>query len=221
MGIITLRDISKTYGGSGGQTAVDQVNLNIEEGEFVAIMGPSGSGKTTILSIIGGLAHPTFGKVLIDEIDIYGLNQEDRADFRREYLGFVFQEYQLVPYLSAGENVMLPLTITDVPKITHAQLAADALDTVHLKEKFDRLPSQMSNGEQERVAIARAIINRPPIILADEPTGSLDTQNGHDIIDLFKELNTKEGLTIVMVTHDPEDAMAASRIIRVRDGALA
>lgn len=220
MKMIEVNDLKKIYGGEMGQTAVAGISFSIDEGEFAAIMGPSGSGKSTILTCIGGLAHPTSGTVVIDEIDIYGLPLEKLADFRREYLGFVFQEYQLIPYLTAAENVMLPLTVTEFHSKDHREMALTALDKVYLSGKYDRLPNQLSNGEQERVAIARAIVNQPPIILADEPTGSLDTQTRSEVIELFKELNENESLTIVMVTHNEEDAKAASRVIGIRDGLL-
>lgn len=220
MSLIKVKNLKKIYDGSQGQVALHGVNFEVEEGEFAALMGPSGSGKTTLLSIIGGLSSPTSGKVEIDEIDIYALGIEKLADFRKEYLGFVFQEFQLIPYLTAVENVMLPLVLSNRPPREHMGLATTVLDKVGLKGKYHRLPSQLSNGEQERVAIARAIVNEPPIILADEPTGSLDTVTGQEIIDVFKQLNSDEGLTIFMVTHNPENARDASRTLAIRDGIL-
>lgn len=220
MKIIEVKNLKKVYHGSQGQVALREASFSIEQGEFVALMGPSGSGKTTLLSIIGGLNSPTQGEVVIDEIDIYQLGLEKLADFRREYLGFVFQEFQLIPYLTAAENVMLPLTVTDYHARVHWKMATEVLDKVGLQGKYNRLPHQLSNGEQERVAIARAIVNKPPIILADEPTGSLDTHTGDEIINLFKQLNEEERLTIFMVTHNPDNASAATRTLLIRDGRL-
>lgn len=220
MKLIEARNLKKIYDGSQGQVALKEVSFSIEEGEFTALMGPSGSGKTTLLSIVGGLNPPTEGEVKIDDISIYRLGLEKLADFRREYLGFVFQEFQLIPYLTAAENVMLPLTVTGYPSREHWKMATAVLDKVGLGGKYNRLPNQLSNGEQERVAIARAIVNEPPIILADEPTGSLDSVTGLQIINLFKRLNKEEGLTIFMVTHNPENARTASRTLSIRDGLL-
>lgn len=220
MKLIEARKLKKIYDGSQGQVALREVSFSVEEGEFTALMGPSGSGKTTLLSIIGGLSPPSEGEVKIDGISIYQLGLEKLADFRREYLGFVFQEFQLIPYLTAAENVMLPLTVTGYPSKDHWKMATAVLDKVGLEGKYNRLPNQLSNGEQERVAIARAIVNEPPIILADEPTGSLDSATGLQIINLFKRLNKEEGLTVFMVTHNPENARAASRTLSICDGLL-
>lgn len=220
MSLVKVKALKKIYPGAGGQTVLAGINFAVADGEFVAIMGPSGSGKSTILAALGGLSCPTSGKVIVDGIDIYRLDSDTLADFRREYLGFVFQEHQLIPYLTAAENVMLPLTISSHPSRTHRDLAIAVLDKVRLPGKYDRLPSQLSSGEQERVAIARALVNSPPIILADEPTGSLDTPTRKEIIRLFKELNENDALTIVMVTHNPQDARAASRILNIRDGMM-
>jgi putative ABC transport system ATP-binding protein len=172
MSFITIENVTKTYqpnGVASRATVLRGVSAEIEEGEFVALMGPSGSGKTTLLTIIGAMSQPTEGRVVIDEVDVYDLSEERRADFRREYLGFVFQQHHLLPYLTALENVMLPLVITKLnakEKRTKAQLA---LERMGLGDKFDRLPNQLSGGEQGRVAIARALVNEPPLLLADEP----------------------------------------------------
>ncbi len=216
--LIRTESVTKVYIGAHGQIALEDIDLAIKDGEFVAVMGPSGSGKTTLLSVIGGLNRPSNGRIIIDGIDIYNLSREKLADFRREYLGFIFQEHQLISYLTAAENVMLPLTITKFPSKKHYSMASEVLDKTGLSGKYDRLPSQLSLGEQERVSIARAIVNEPPIILADEPTGSLDTSTGRDIIGLFNRLNKEDGLTIFMVTHNPENAEAAERIIDLKDG---
>lgn len=193
------------------------IDAELEEGEFVALMGPSGSGKTTLLGILGAMSRPTEGRVLIDGIDIYSLSDERRADFRREYLGFVFQQHHLMPYLTAIENVMLPLVITKASSAQMKAKASEALRRVGLSAKEDRLPTQLSGGEQGRVAIARALVNEPPIILADEPTGSLDSKTGGEIIASLCSLK-EQGLTILMVTHNPEAASVAGRILRLLDG---
>jgi len=219
--MIKIQNLTKIY--SDGQSkvvALDNINTCIKEKEFVSLMGPSGSGKSTFLSVVGGLASPTKGKVIVDDIDIYNLKEERLADFRSTYVGFVFQQFQLVPYLSACENVMLPLAITRYPNLKQLDLAKEALMRVGLGDKLDRLPNQLSGGEQQRVAIARAIVNEPPIIFTDEPTGALDSQTGKDIMDLLKQLNEKQGLTIIMVTHDIENAKIASRILEIRDGRI-
>jgi putative ABC transport system ATP-binding protein len=193
------------------------VDLNIERGEFISVMGPSGSGKSTLLTILGGLNHPTEGEVAVDEIPIYKLPLEKLADFRREYLGFIFQSFQLISYLTVIENVMLPLAITEKSNREQLKMAEEILEKMGLKGKGRRLPDQLSGGEQERVAIARALVNSPPILLADEPTGNLDSKTGKEIMELFKSLN-KEGQTIVMVTHNPEYVAYSSRTIQLRDG---
>lgn len=199
--------------------ALKSVSLEIKKGESVSVMGHSGSGKSTLLSIIGALNPPTSGLIEIDEIEIYKLSQERRADFRREYLGFVFQQFQLIPYLTAHENVMLPLTTTSRSNKEKREMAAEALSKVGLGSKMNRLPNQLSGGEQERVAIARAIVNEPPLLLADEPTGSLDTKTGDEIMELFQNLNN-DGLTILMVTHNPDNTRYLGRTIAMKDGLL-
>jgi putative ABC transport system ATP-binding protein len=218
MSLIEIKKLSKTYeSGEEHILALANVDLSIERGEFISIMGPSGSGKSTLLTILGGLNHPTEGEVAVDEITIYQLPMEKLADFRREYLGFVFQSFQLIPYLTVIENVMLPLAITEKSNREQLNMAEEILGRMGLKGKGKRLPDQLSGGEQERVAIARALVNSPPILLADEPTGNLDTQTGREIMELFKSLN-EEGQTIVMVTHNPEYVGFSSRTIHLRDG---
>ena len=197
--------------------ALVDMDLNIERGELISVMGPSGSGKSTLLTILGGLNHPTRGDVMVDEIPNYKLPMERLADFRREYLGFIFQSFQLIPYLTVIENVMLPLAITEKSNREQVQMAEGILGRMGLKGKERRLPDQLSGGEQERVAIARALVNSPPILLADEPTGNLDSKTGKEIMDLFKSLN-REGQTIIMVTHNPENVAFSSRTIHLRDG---
>jgi putative ABC transport system ATP-binding protein len=221
MSLIEINTLSKTYeSGEERVLALADVDLKIEKGEFISIMGPSGSGKSTLLTILGGLNHPTRGEVVVDEIPIYRLPLERLADFRREYLGFIFQSFQLIPYLTVIENVMLPLSITDKSTREQIQMAWGILERMGLKGKEKRLPDQLSGGEQERVAIARALVNSPPILLADEPTGNLDSKTGKEIIELFKSVN-KEGQTIVMVTHNPENTEFSSRTIFLKDGRIA
>ncbi|MDP2973045.1 MAG: ABC transporter ATP-binding protein [Deltaproteobacteria bacterium] len=219
--LIEIKNLSKTYeGGEEKVRALVDVGLHIERGEFISVMGPSGSGKSTLLTILGGLNHPTVGEVVVDDIPIYQLPLERLADFRREYLGFIFQSFQLIPYLTVIENVMLPLSITERSNREQVRMAEEILDKIGLKRKEKRLPDQLSGGEQERVAIARALVNAPPILLADEPTGNLDTKTGKEIMELFKSLNG-EGQTIIMVTHNPENAAFSSRTISLRDGRVA
>lgn len=213
--------MSKIYESGGEKVgALVDADLHIERGEFISVMGPSGSGKSTLLTILGGLNHPTTGEVVVDDIPIYQLPLERLADFRREYLGFIFQSFQLIAYLTVIENVMLPLSITDRSNREQVEMAEEILERIGLKGKERRLPDQLSGGEQERVAIARALVNAPPILLADEPTGNLDTKTGKEIMELFKSLNS-EGQTIIMVTHNPENAVFSSRTISLRDGRVA
>lgn len=217
--LVILEDIEKRYEGPGaGVVALRKINLVINEGEFVAIMGPSGSGKSTLLSILGAINPPTAGRMVVDGIDIYSLKPEKQADFRREFIGFVFQQLYLIPYLTAVENVMLPLAISEVNG-SRIEIAKAALEKVGLGDKLNRLPNQLSGGEQGRVAIARAIVNEPPILLADEPTGTLDTKTSQEIMRIFQALN-QEGHTIIMVTHSLEGAEYAQRLISIRDGEI-
>jgi putative ABC transport system ATP-binding protein len=188
-------------------------------GEFVAVMGESGSGKSTLLTMMGAMNTPTSGEYSVDGLGVYELGQDQRADFRREFLGFVFQSFHLVPYHTILENVMLPLVTVKTNGRTKRAMAEDALSRVGLDGKAHRLPGQTSGGEQERVAIARAIVNEPPILLADEPSGNLDTKTSREVMDLIRSLN-EDGMTIVMVTHSPECAGYARRLLRISDGLL-
>jgi len=218
--LIEMQQIVKTYNSNGAAVqALKGIDFRVAEGEIMAIMGPSGSGKSTLLSILGAMNPPTSGQVLVDEIPIYDLSLEKRADFRHEYLGFVFQQLQLIPYLTALENTLLPLAITRLSHRQQEEMALTALERVGLGDKARRLPNQLSGGEQERVAIARAIVNQPPIVLADEPTGSLDTQTGAEVMRLFQSLN-REGLTVVIVTHNPENIPYVQRVVHLRDGGI-
>ena len=220
MSYIRAENLVKQYGaGEAAVTAVRGVSFDIAPGEFVAIMGESGSGKSTLLSMLGALNTPTTGTYQVDGMEVYSLGQDRRADFRREFLGFVFQSFHLVPYLSALENVMLPLVTLRANGKEKRARAEEALSRVGLAGKGHRLPGQISGGEQERVAVARAIVNEPPILLADEPTGNLDTRTGQEIMELLGALNG-EGMTILMVTHSPECASYSRRILRIADGCL-
>lgn len=219
MSLVMAKGICKYYGNDEKTRvhALLHVDFAIEPGEYIAVMGPSGSGKSTMLAILGAMSPPSEGSLLVDGIDVYALSQEKRADFRREYLGFVFQQPQLIPYLTALENVMLPLIVSDIKN--KKGLAAQMLEKVGLGDKAKRLPSELSGGEQSRVAIARAIINDPPMLLADEPVGSLDSKTGSEILDLFQALHT-DGQTIIMVTHNPESIRDTGRLIQLKDGVI-
>jgi putative ABC transport system ATP-binding protein len=220
MKTIRLENIKKQYGlGSAAVLAVRDINLEIPAGEFVTVMGESGSGKSTLLSMLGALNSPTSGKYWMDSLDVYALDQDRQADFRRENLGFVFQSFHLVPYLTVLENVMLPMTTLKISRGKKQDLARKALSPVGLGTKEKRLPGQLSGGEQERVAIARAVVNDPPILLADEPTGNLDSKNSKEVMDLLRSLHSR-GITIVMVTHSPEWSAYADRTIWISDGVL-
>jgi len=216
--LIEIHAIGKKYqSGDTSINAIKNMDFYIDDGEFVSIMGESGSGKSTLLSVLGALNHPSCGKVLIDSMNLYNLSTEQRADFRSEYIGFIFQSFQLVPYLTVIENVEVPMAVTGIKKRKQKQMAIDVLKIVGLEQKADRLPDQLSGGEQERVAIARAIVNKPPLILADEPTGNLDSNTAREIMELLKSLN-KDGHTIIMVTHNQKMSEYASRTINIVDG---
>jgi putative ABC transport system ATP-binding protein len=220
MSYIIAENLMKQYGtGDATVTAVAGINFSISEGEFIGVMGESGAGKSTLLGMMGAMNAPTSGRLIVDDIDVYSLGQEQRADFRREFLGFIFQSFHLVPYLSVIENVMLPLAIIKAGNKKKRQMAETALAQVDLSDKADRLPGQISGGEKERVAIARSIVNEPPVLLADEPTGNLDTRTTREIMELLSQLN-QDGMTIIMVTHSPDCADYAGRILRVSDGRL-
>ena len=218
--MIDLNAVDKTYNTRGVPVhALRGVDLTVAEGEFIAVTGPSGSGKTTLLTVLGAMNPPTEGRALIDGIDVYDLEVEGQADFRHEYIGFVFQQLQLLPYLTAQQNVLLGLAIARMRRPDKLARAREVLEQVGLKGKEDRLPYQLSGGEQGRVAVARAIVNQPPLILADEPTGNLDRSTGEQVLRLLRDLNAA-GRTIVMVTHDSEAARRADRIVRILDGQL-
>ncbi len=218
--MIQVNRVSKVYQtGELPVEALREVELDIAEGEFVALMGPSGSGKSTLLTILGAMNPPTTGTVTIDGIAPYALPVERQADFRHEYVGFVFQQYHLIPYLTVLENVMLPLVVARQSRQEKRELARQAVERVGLGGKEKRLPTQLSGGEQARVAVARALVNQPPLLLLDEPTGNLDSTTGMRVLELFAELN-RAGQTVIMVTHNLETAAYASRTVRLRDGRI-
>lgn len=220
MSYIQVNSVNREFGdGEGKVTAVKEITLSIEQGDFISVMGESGAGKSTFLSMIGGLLRPTRGDILIEDINIYALKRDKLADFRREFMGFIFQSFQLVSYLNVLENVQLPLAVTHHDEKEKKSLAHAALERVGLGDKAHRLPNQLSGGEQERVAIARAIVNEPPLLFADEPTGNLDSRNSSEVMNLLKTLNA-EGQTIVMVTHSMTNAEFGNRIIEICDGRL-
>lgn len=218
--VVETKGLTKIYGGDGVTTqALNGVDLTINRGEFVAIVGPSGSGKSTLLNMLGALDTPTSGNVFIDGIDITSLNGARQAELRNKKIGFVFQSFNLIPRMNAMKNVMLPLSIRGVPLRERRSRALKMLDLVGLRNKVDHRPSEMSGGEQQRVAVARALVTRPPIILGDEPTGNLDTKNTASLVELLKKLN-KYGMTIIIVTHNLEIANQTDRIVTMRDGRI-
>jgi len=217
--VLELKNVTKTYvTGTNSFSALDNVSLKIFPGEFVSITGPSGSGKSTLMHIVGLLDNPTSGEVLLNGRDISKLKEHQLAQIRNITLGFVFQQFNLLAKTSSLENVLLPLLYSDVPKKNRHQMGVDILTKVGLQDKMVNTPAQLSGGQQQRVAIARALINNPQIILADEPTGNLDSKSGIEIMKFFHQLNEKEGRTIVFVTHDMELAKQANRTIIIKDG---
>ncbi len=219
MSILEAKDLKKIYGeGENAVHALGGVNFQVEKGEFVAIVGTSGSGKSTLLHMLGGLDRPTSGKVFVNDVDISGLKDDELTIFRRRKIGFVFQAFNLVPVLNVYENVILPMELDGV-KVDKAYVD-EILDTLMLSGKKEALPNQLSGGQQQRVAIARALAFRPAIILADEPTGNLDSKTGQDVLSLLKISAEKYGQTIVMITHNDEIAQLADRIIRIEDGRI-
>jgi len=214
MSLLELKNVSKIY---GDLKALDDVNVHVDKGEWVAIMGPSGSGKSTMMNIIGCMDKPTLGEVLLDGVDIAKENSKKLTDIRRDKIGLIFQQFHMVNYLTAVENIMVSQYYHSMPD---EQEALEALGRVGLRERAHHLPSQLSGGEQQRVCVARALINHPELILADEPTGNLDEANENIVLDLFAQLHA-EGTTLIVVTHDPEVADAAQRTIVLEHGKVA
>ncbi len=219
MSIIQTENLTKIYGtGETAVTALDHVNLSVDEGEFVAVMGPSGCGKSTLLHLIGGLDRPTAGRVLLDGTDIAQLDDDRVTTLRRRRIGFVFQFYNLIPVLTALENAALPLTLDGVKPDEARERAAEWLRRLGLEDRMGNRPDQLSGGQQQRVAIARALVAEPALILADEPTGNLDSRAGDEIAGLLKRISAEWQRTILMVTHDPRIAAYSDRIVFLKDG---
>ncbi|CEK38082.1 ABC transporter ATP-binding protein [[Clostridium] sordellii] len=219
MEILRVENLTKSYG--KGETKVDalkNINLSINKGEFVAIVGPSGSGKSTLLHLIGGVDRPTSGKVFINDVDIYNLKEKDLSIFRRRNVGLIYQFYNLIPVLSAKENILLPAEL-DNRKIDKKYLD-DLLKTLGLKERENHLPNELSGGQQQRTSIGRALINRPSIVLADEPTGNLDSKNSKEVLELLKLSVKRYNQTLIMITHDTNIALQADRVITIEDGII-
>lgn len=219
MAVLQTEDLRKVYGaGSTAVHALDGVNLSVESGEFVAVVGTSGSGKSTLLHMLGGLDHPTAGRVYVNGHDIFALRDDERTIFRRRKIGFVFQAYNLVPVLSVYENIVLPIEL-DGGEPENAYVS-EIVRMLGLESKLDNLPNQLSGGQQQRVAIARALATKPAFVLADEPTGNLDSRTSQDVLGLLKVTSEALGQTIVMITHNEEIAQLAQRIVRIEDGRI-
>ena len=220
MSLIEIRDMYKIYNpGENEVRAIDGVDLTIEHGEFVAIIGQSGSGKSTLMNMLGLLDVPTSGKYLLNGKDVEGLTDDELSEIRNKEIGFIFQGFNLITSLTAVENVELPLVYRGMKKEERNKLAIEALDRVGLSHRLEHLPKQMSGGQQQRVAIARAVAARPPIILADEPTGNLDSHSGVEVMKILHELH-EEGRTVILITHDNDIANEAQRVIRIQDGQI-
>lgn len=219
MEILKVENLSKVYGKGDNQVkALDNVSFGVEKGQFVAIIGPSGSGKSTLLHILGGVDVPTSGKVYMDGQDVYAQNEEQLAVFRRRQVGLIYQFYNLIPVLDVTENITLPVLL-DGRKVNKERLE-ELLDILKLKGREKHLPNQLSGGQQQRVSIGRALMNSPTVVLADEPTGNLDSKNSQEIVDLLKLSNKKYDQTLIVITHDENIALQADRIIAIEDGRI-
>ena len=219
MELLRVENLSKSYGkGEAKVDALKNINLSIKKGEFIAIVGPSGSGKSTLLHLLGGVDKPTIGNVFINDINIYDLKEKDLAIFRRRNVGLIYQFYNLIPVLTVKENILLPAEL-DNRKIDKEYLE-DLLKTLDSKERENHLPSELSGGQQQRPSIGRALINRPSIVLADEPTGNLDSKNSKEIVELLKVSVKKYNQTLIMITHDTNIALQADRVITIEDGII-
>ncbi len=220
MSLIEIKDIYKIYNpGENEVRALDGISLNVEHGEFLAIVGQSGSGKSTLMNMLGLLDIPTSGTYTLDGVDVANMTDDELSEIRNKEIGFIFQGFNLIPSLTAVENVELPLVYRGMKKEERNKLALEALDRVGLSHRLDHLPKQMSGGQQQRVAIARAVAARPPIILADEPTGNLDSHSGVEVMKILHELH-EEGRTIILITHDNDIASEAERVIKISDGQI-
>lgn len=220
MSLIEIHDIYKIYNpGENEVRALDGVSLTVEHGEFLAIVGQSGSGKSTLMNMLGLLDIPTSGTYILDGVDVKDMTDDELSEIRNKEIGFIFQGFNLIPSLTAVENVELPLVYRGMKKEERNKLALEALDRVGLSHRLDHLPKQMSGGQQQRVAIARAVAARPPIILADEPTGNLDSHSGVEVMKILHELH-EEGRTVILITHDNDIADEAERVIRISDGQI-
>ncbi len=218
--IIEVKNLKKTYEGKVPTHALKDINFGVKKGEFVALMGRSGSGKSTLLHQLGLLDIPTAGEVIMDGINLMSFSEKQKAKFRLEKLGYVFQSYALLPELTALESVYLPLMLSGITKKEYIKKATEMLKKVGLADRLHHLPKEMSGGEQQRVAIARALVNNPIILFADEPTANLDSESSLVILKLFKELNKEIGQTIIMVTHEPDDEKYVDRVIWLKDGVI-
>ena len=219
MEILKIENLTKVYGSGDNEVrALDGVSFSVNKGEFVAIIGPSGSGKSTLLHILGGVDKPTSGKVYMDGSDVYAQNDEKLAIFRRRQVGLIYQFYNLIPVLNVTENMTLPV-LMDGRKVNKERLN-ELLDTLNLKGREGHLPNQLSGGQQQRVSIGRALMNAPAVVLADEPTGNLDSKNSHEIIELLKLSNKKYNQTLIIITHDENIALQADRVIAIEDGRI-